>query len=106
MTIEKFKIPVSMLSPSVDPAQLGFDDTSELEPLNEIIGQERAVEALEFGLHMKGPDENIINFRLHPTILPYRGCLSGLSGPSSLSGRFSQPIRINQKNQIDRIDQT
>ena len=36
MTIEKFKIPVSMLSPSVDPAQLGFDDTSELEPLNEM----------------------------------------------------------------------
>ncbi len=59
MTIEKFKIPVSMLSPSVDPAQLGFDDTSELEPLNEIIGQERAVEALEFGLHMKGPGFNL-----------------------------------------------
>jgi len=28
MTIEKFKIPISMLSPTVDPAQLGFDDTS------------------------------------------------------------------------------
>lgn len=59
MSIDKFKIPVSMLSPSVDPAQLGFDDTSELEPLNEIIGQERAVEALEFGLHMKGPGFNL-----------------------------------------------
>ena len=55
MTVDKFKIPVSMLSPAVDPTQLGFDDTSELEPLNEIIGQERAVEALEFGLQMKGP---------------------------------------------------
>ena len=59
MTIDKLKIPVSMLSPVVDPAQLGFDDTSELEPLNEIIGQERAVEALEFGLHMKGPGFNL-----------------------------------------------
>ena len=59
MTVDKFKIPVSMLSPIVDPAQLGFDDTSELEPLNEIIGQERAVEALEFGLHMKGPGFNL-----------------------------------------------
>lgn len=59
MSVDKFKIPVSMLSPSVDPAQLGFDDTSELEPLNEIIGQERAVEALEFGLHMKGPGFNL-----------------------------------------------
>ena len=59
MTVDKFKIPISMLSPDVDPAQLGFDDTSELEPLNEIIGQERAVEALEFGLHMKGPGFNL-----------------------------------------------
>ena len=59
MTVDRLKIPVSMLSPTVDPAQLGFDDTSELEPLNEIIGQERAVEALEFGLHMKGPGFNL-----------------------------------------------
>ena len=59
MTIDNFKIPVSMLSPAVDPSQLGFDDTSELEPLSEIIGQERAVEALEFGLHMKGPGFNL-----------------------------------------------
>lgn len=59
MTVDKFKIPVSMLSPAVDPTQLGFDDTSELEPLNEIIGQERAVEALEFGLQVKGPGFNL-----------------------------------------------
>ncbi|HKP00403.1 MAG TPA: hypothetical protein VJU02_02105, partial [Nitrospiraceae bacterium] len=59
MTVEKFKIPASMLSPAVEAAQLGFDDTSELEPLNEIIGQERAVEALEFGLHVKGPGFNL-----------------------------------------------
>ena len=59
MTVDRLKIPVSMLSPDVDPAQLGFDDTSELEPLNEIIGQERAVEALEFGLHMKSPGFNL-----------------------------------------------
>src|SRR5512147_3195770 len=59
MTVDRLKIPVSMLSPDVEPAQLGFDDTSELEPLSEIIGQERAVEALEFGLHMKGPGFNL-----------------------------------------------
>lgn len=27
MTTEKFKIPVSMLSPIIDPGQLGFEDT-------------------------------------------------------------------------------
>lgn len=59
MTTEKFKVPVSMLSPMVDPGQLGFEDTSELEPLTEIIGQERAVEALEFGLGMKSAGFNL-----------------------------------------------
>ena len=59
MTSDKFKVPASMLSPAVDAGQLGFEDTSELEPLNEIIGQERAVEALEFGLQMKSPGFNL-----------------------------------------------
>jgi lon-related putative ATP-dependent protease len=59
MTTEKFKIPLSMLAPMIDPGQLGFEDTSELEPLTEIIGQERAVEALEFGLGMKSAGFNL-----------------------------------------------
>ncbi len=32
-----------------DPAQFDFDSTAELAPLEESLGQERAVEALEFG---------------------------------------------------------
>lgn len=59
MTMDKFKIPVSMLSPMIDPGQLGLEDTSELEPLTDIIGQERAVEALEFGLSMKSTGFNL-----------------------------------------------
>jgi lon-related putative ATP-dependent protease len=59
MSTDKFRVPVSMLSPTVDPAQLGFEDTSELEPLTDIIGQERAIEALEFGLSMKSPGFNL-----------------------------------------------
>ncbi len=59
MNIEKFKVPVSMLAPTIDPGQLGFEDTGELDPLTEIIGQERAVEALEFGLNMKSPGFNL-----------------------------------------------
>jgi predicted ATP-dependent protease len=59
MPAEKFKVPVSMLAPVIDPGQLGFEDTGELEPLSEIIGQERAVEALEFGLNMKSPGFNL-----------------------------------------------
>lgn len=43
----------------VDPGQLGFEDTSELEPLTDIIGQERAVEALEFSLGIKSVGFNL-----------------------------------------------
>jgi len=59
MDAEKYKIPVSMLSPTVDPERFGFEDTSELEPLTETIGQDRAVEALEFGLQMKSTGFNV-----------------------------------------------
>ncbi|GIW54039.1 MAG: hypothetical protein KatS3mg082_0443 [Nitrospiraceae bacterium] len=50
--MDKFKLPASMLAPRVEPSRLGFADTSELDPLDDTIGQERAVEALEFGLRI------------------------------------------------------
>jgi len=53
MNADNCKLPVSRRAPAVEPGLLGFKDTSELEPLSETIGQGRAVEALEFGLHMK-----------------------------------------------------
>lgn len=56
---DKFKLPVTMLAPQMDPDQLGFDDTSTLAPIDETIGQERAVEALEFGLRMPSSGFNI-----------------------------------------------
>ena len=57
--MDKFKVPASMLFPGIDPHQFGFENTGEIEPLTEIIGQERAVEALEFGLNMKSPGYNL-----------------------------------------------
>jgi hypothetical protein len=56
---DKQKLPASLLAPQVDPGRLGFDDTSEVEPLDDTIGQERAVEALDFGLQMKSPGFNM-----------------------------------------------
>lgn len=53
MPADNYKVSASMPSPAVDRERLGFDDTSELEPLTETIGQQRAVEALEFGLQGK-----------------------------------------------------
>ncbi len=42
---------------SVDLFQ--FADTSQLDPLDEVIGQKRAVQAIDFGLNMKSPGYNI-----------------------------------------------
>jgi lon-related putative ATP-dependent protease len=56
---EKFKLPVTMLAPFVEVDRLGFKDTRGVSPLDETIGQERAVEALEFGLRMQSAGFNI-----------------------------------------------
>ncbi len=43
----------------VDPSKLGFETTAELEPSASPIGQRRALEALDFGIGMKGEGYNI-----------------------------------------------
>ena len=42
-----------------DPKLFEFKSTAEIEPLDEVIGQKRAVQAIEFGLNMKNPEYNI-----------------------------------------------
>ena len=42
-----------------DPKVYTFKNTSEIEPLDEVIGQERAVNAIDFGLNMKSPGYNL-----------------------------------------------
>ena len=45
-----------LLCQDCDPDQFTFETTAELEPLTEIIGQERAIEAMRFGItiHREG----------------------------------------------------
>ncbi|MFW6251305.1 MAG: Lon protease family protein [Alkalispirochaetaceae bacterium] len=43
----------------VDPKQLPFQGTAEVEPSEEIIGQDRAIRALEFGLQVSGEGFNV-----------------------------------------------
>lgn len=50
---------------------LNFDSTEQLEPIDAIIGQERAVKALQFGVEIKSPGYNIF--------------VSGLSGTGRLT---------------------
>jgi len=43
----------------VDPGSLGFKTTADIEPISGLIGQDRALRAIEFGANMKAHDFNI-----------------------------------------------
>ena len=63
-------MPITELKPealrrTVDPAQLHFQSTVELKPEVEIIGQPRAVDAVDFGVSISSPGYNI--FALGPS---------------------------------------
>ncbi len=57
--IDKRKVPVEMLRWECDPNIFPFETTQEIEPLEEIIGQERALLALKTGLEIESPGYNI-----------------------------------------------
>lgn len=42
-----------------DPASFGFETTADLQPLEGIVGQDRAVKALRLGIELYGPGYNI-----------------------------------------------
>ena len=57
--MEKFRVQADKLK-SICPENLfDFKDTSFLDPLDGVVGQQRAVEAIDFGLNMKGLEYNI-----------------------------------------------
>ncbi|MBW1723073.1 MAG: AAA family ATPase [Deltaproteobacteria bacterium] len=53
------EVPVEQLRWRLDPATLPFETTDDLEPLKEIIGQNRGVEAFRFGMGIKKPGYNV-----------------------------------------------
>jgi lon-related putative ATP-dependent protease len=56
---KKFELKATDLRCVCDPRVFEFKNTSQINPLDEVIGQERAVQALEFGLNMKHSGYNI-----------------------------------------------
>ena len=58
---KKFKeVPVDLLYAQIDPNTLGFDTTESLCPPEEgVVAQDRAIEAIKFGMGMKDVDYNI-----------------------------------------------
>ncbi|MBW2321802.1 MAG: AAA family ATPase, partial [Deltaproteobacteria bacterium] len=56
---KKCELKPSELRSKCDPKMFAFKNTAEVNPLDEVIGQERAVQAINFGLNMKSPGYNI-----------------------------------------------
>ena len=52
-------LPAALLYRRCDPAELPFDLCSELEEAPGLIGQERALKAIQFGTNIKSHDFNI-----------------------------------------------
>jgi ATP-dependent Lon protease len=53
------ELPSTELKWFCDPESFDFESTSEISPIEEIIGQERALSALELGVNMDKPGYNI-----------------------------------------------
>lgn len=85
-----------------DPTSLGFDTTDDLEPLGENLGQERAVEALEFGLAIPHDGYNI--FLLGSTGVGKRELLDNLleDHRQRPQGRVSDWCYVNNFTTPDR----
>ena len=52
-------IPIEQLRWRLDPSTLPFESTEDIEPLKEIIGQKRGVEAFRFGMGINRPGYNV-----------------------------------------------
>ncbi len=56
---KKCELKFSDLRSMCDPKMFTFKNTAEVAPLDKVIGQERAVQAIEFGLNIKSPGYNM-----------------------------------------------
>jgi lon-related putative ATP-dependent protease len=59
MDIKDREVPTADLRHACDPAQFSFQTTTDLSPAEVVIGQARAVKAIEFGLSIRNQGYNI-----------------------------------------------
>ncbi|MBM2825686.1 MAG: peptidase lon-like protein [Dehalococcoidales bacterium] len=88
MDITRYRVPTDKLRWQCDPSLFDFDCTSELTPLGEFIGQDRAVRAVEFGLAMNRDGYNI-----------YVAGLTGTGKTSVVKSYIKKLIERRQKEQ-------
>lgn len=55
-------LPPDALRQRIDPSDLSFDTTADLPAETQVVGQDRAVEAIEFGMNMDGDGYNVFAF--------------------------------------------
>ncbi|HDQ40444.1 MAG TPA: ATP-dependent protease, partial [Desulfonatronum sp.] len=60
MDLEKFEVPLEKLRWRLDPKLLPFESTDDLEPLEGVIGQERGLASLRFGMGINKKGYNIM----------------------------------------------
>ena len=83
---EKYRIPWQDSSWSCDSAIFNFQCTDELPPLDRMIGQDRAQEALRFGLEVDKPGYNLF--------------VTGLTGTGKTSA-----VKAHLQTLVDELDQ-
>lgn len=86
MVKNNFEIPAEKLKWTCSPEQFMFNNTSEVPPLEGTIGQERGVDAIDFGLNIKTQGFNIY--------------VSGISGTGKTSTIKSYVERLAQTQKI------
>ena len=59
MGTERFEVPLDRLTQVCDPDELGFESTADIDPLDDTIGQERAISAMELALDLDAPGYNL-----------------------------------------------
>jgi predicted ATP-dependent protease len=64
MTTDHLQVPIEQLRRHCDPKQFKFKSTADVAPLEDAIGQERAVRAIAFGIDIESPGYHI--FALGP----------------------------------------
>ncbi|AUN12977.1 ATP-binding protein [Paraclostridium sordellii] len=89
--LDKFKLDVSKLKYKFNLDYMNFNSTEDIEPEREIIGQERAVQALKFGLSMKRKGYNI-----------YASGCSG-TGRNSYTNMLINEVKGSSKNIKDWV---
>ncbi|MCZ6508700.1 MAG: ATP-binding protein, partial [Acidobacteria bacterium] len=84
MSVAEHELAPEQLRKRSDPEQFSFETTADLSPLEEIIGQERAVRAIRFGLDIQSPGYNVF--------------VAGLSGTGkgSIVRRFLTKLSADQ----------